>query len=76
VRLWIQDNGLGIASQHQERIFQPFERLHAIETYPGTGVGLAIVRRGIERMGGSVGVESELGQGSRFWLELRGVDES
>ena len=76
VRLWIQDNGLGIAPQHQERIFQPFERLHAIETYPGTGVGLAIVRRGIERMGGSVGVESELGQGSRFWLELRGVDES
>ncbi|MBD2082879.1 PAS domain S-box protein [Leptolyngbya sp. FACHB-17] len=73
VRLWIEDNGIGIAPEHQERIFQPFERLHAMETYSGTGVGLAIVRKGIERMGGKVGVESALGQGSRFWVELREV---
>lgn len=70
VRLWIEDNGIGIAPDHQERIFRVFERLHGIETYPGTGIGLAIVRKGVERMGGRVGVESQLGQGSRFWVEL------
>ena len=47
-----------------------FQRLHAISDYPGTGIGLAIVRKGIDRMGGRVGVESELGKGSRFWIEL------
>lgn len=70
VRLWVEDNGIGIEPRYQERIFQVFERLHGTETYPGTGIGLAIVRKGIERMGGRVGVESELGQGSRFWIEL------
>jgi signal transduction histidine kinase len=70
IRLWIVDNGLGIAVEHQERIFRVFERLHGIETYPGTGIGLAIVRKGVERMGGRVGLESQIGQGSRFWLEL------
>ncbi|HEY9861058.1 MAG TPA: CHASE3 domain-containing protein [Candidatus Obscuribacterales bacterium] len=70
VRLWIQDNGIGIAPEHQERIFRVFERLHGVESYPGTGIGLAIVRKGAERMGGQVGVESSLGVGSRFWLEL------
>jgi len=47
-----------------------FERLHGVETYPGTGIGLAIVRKGIERLGGHVGVESAEGRGSRFWIEL------
>ncbi|MCP6760527.1 MAG: ATP-binding protein [Fischerella sp. CENA71] len=70
IRLWVGDNGIGIASQHQQRIFRTFERLHGIESYPGTGIGLAIIKRGIERMGGSVGVESQLGQGSQFWIEL------
>jgi signal transduction histidine kinase len=70
VRLWVADNGIGIAPEHQERIFGVFERLHGIERYPGTGIGLAVVRRGVERMGGSVGVESAPGQGSRFWIEL------
>jgi signal transduction histidine kinase len=70
VRLWIEDNGIGIAREHQERIFRVFERLHAQEAYPGTGVGLAIVRKGTERMGGSCGVESEPHRGSRFWIEL------
>jgi signal transduction histidine kinase len=69
-RLWVEDNGIGIAPEHQERIFRVFERLHGIETYPGTGIGLAIVRKGIERMGGRAGVESSLRQGSRFWIEL------
>ncbi|MEW6492757.1 MAG: ATP-binding protein [Cyanobacteriota bacterium] len=71
VRLWVEDNGIGIEPQSQERIFQVFERLHGIEIYPGTGMGLAIVRKGIERMGGQVGVESEVGRGSRFWIELQ-----
>lgn len=69
-RLWIQDNGIGIAVEQQERIFNIFERLHSLDAYPGTGIGLAIVRKGSERMGGRVGVESQVGQGSRFWIEL------
>jgi PAS domain S-box-containing protein len=71
VQLWIADNGIGIALEHQQRIFRVFERLHGIETYPGTGIGLAIVHKGIERMGGQVGIESDLGKGSRFWIKLR-----
>ncbi|MDZ7952341.1 sensor histidine kinase [Nostoc sp. DedQUE09] len=70
VRLWVQDNGIGIKKTHQKRIFNPFERLHSYEVYPGSGIGLAIVRKGVERMGGQVGVESQPGQGSRFWIDL------
>lgn len=70
VRLWIQDNGIGIAPEHHEKIFGLFQRLHDNQTYPGTGIGLALVRKGAERMGGRVGVESQLGQGSRFWVDL------
>lgn len=76
VRLWIEDNGIGIAPEHQERIFGVFERLHGIESYPGTGVGLAIVRKGLERMGGQAGVVSAPGAGSRFWIELPRAEES
>lgn len=74
IRLWVQDNGIGIAPEHQKRIFRVFERLHGIESYPGTGIGLAIVKKGADRMGGQVGVESQLGQGSRFWIQLRKHD--
>jgi signal transduction histidine kinase len=70
VRLLIQDNGIGIAAEHHERIFGIFERLNRSEEYPGTGIGLAIVRRAMERLGGSVGVESQPDGGSIFWLEL------
>lgn len=70
VRIWIEDNGIGIAEEHCDRIFRLFERLHTSQAYPGTGIGLALVRKGAERMGGSVGVESEPERGSRFWIEL------
>lgn len=70
VKLTVKDNGIGIAPEHQERIFRVFERLHGVETYPGTGIGLAIVRKGIDRMGGFTGVESQFGQGSQFWIIL------
>jgi PAS domain S-box-containing protein len=70
VRLWVEDEGIGIPPEHAARVFRVFERLHGQEAYPGTGIGLAIVRKGIERMGGRVGVESEPESGSRFWIEL------
>jgi two-component system sensor histidine kinase/response regulator len=70
VRIWIEDNGIGIDPEYHERIFRVFERLNPDSGYPGTGIGLAIVRRAMERMGGKVGVESAPGQGSRFWIEL------
>ncbi|MBJ6723880.1 PAS domain S-box protein [Geomesophilobacter sediminis] len=70
VRLKVQDNGIGVAPEHRERIFNLFERLYGNEMYPGTGIGLAIVRKGVTRMGGRIGVESEPGRGSLFWIEL------
>lgn len=70
VRLYVQDNGIGIAPENQQRIFQVFERVYPAEQYAGHGIGLAIVQRAMERMNGTVGVESHPEQGSRFWLEL------
>jgi signal transduction histidine kinase len=70
VRIWIEDKGVGIGTEHRERIFGVFEQLNP-ESFAGTGIGLAIVRRAIQRMGGRVAVESELGKGSRFYVELR-----
>ena len=70
VRLWIQDNGIGIEPHYHDRIFKLFERLHSKEEYAGTGVGLGIVKRAAERLGGRVGFDSKPGKGSRFWVEL------
>ena len=69
-RLWVEDNGIGVDPQYHDSIFRVFQRLHGVETYPGTGIGLAIVRRGTERMGGRAGVESGPNGGARFWIEL------
>jgi PAS domain S-box-containing protein len=70
VRIYFADNGIGIASRDIARIFGIFERVHPPNTYEGTGIGLAIVKKAVERMGGQVGVESNPAKGSRFWLEL------
>jgi signal transduction histidine kinase len=69
IRIWIEDNGIGIAPGHQDQIFRLFTRLNG-EKYAGTGIGLAIVQKGVERMSGRAGVESVLQQGSGFWFEL------
>jgi PAS domain S-box-containing protein len=71
VRIWFEDNGIGIAPEHHERIFKIFGRVHPDKVYEGTGIGLAIVRKAAERIGGSAGVVSELGKGSRFWVNLK-----
>jgi hypothetical protein len=71
VRLTVQDNGLGFDMKFHDRIFAIFQRLHRAEDYPGTGVGLAIVRKAMERMGGRVWADSAPGRGAAFTLELK-----
>lgn len=73
VRLWVEDNGIGIAPADQARLFRVFERMSNAQPYEGTGIGLAILRKSIEKMGGACGVESDGRNGSRFWIELAGV---
>jgi PAS domain S-box-containing protein len=70
IRVWFKDNGIGIAPENHERIFRLFERIHPATEYEGTGIGLTIVRKAIERMGAQVGFESDLGKGSQFWIQL------
>jgi light-regulated signal transduction histidine kinase (bacteriophytochrome) len=69
-RLYVQDRGIGIEERHFDRIFEVFERLHSQESFSGTGIGLAIVKKAMERMKGKYGVDSKVGVGSRFWIEL------
>jgi signal transduction histidine kinase len=76
VELWMEDNGIGIPRDLQKRLFNIFTRLNRPGLYEGTGIGLAIVKKAVERMGGNVGVESEPGQGSRFWVQLRRPKQS
>jgi signal transduction histidine kinase len=68
IRIWFEDNGTGIPTSFRTRLFAMFARGAA--TGSGTGIGLALVRKNAERMGGRVGVESQEGKGSRFWIEL------
>lgn len=71
VRIYVEDHGIGIAEADRERVFNVFERLNPDKEYSGTGIGLSIVRKAVERMGGKVGVTSTPGGGSKFWLELK-----
>ena len=70
VRIWVEDNGIGIAPGDYERIFQMFVQVNESQLYGGTGVGLAIVRKAVESMHGLVGLESIEKGGARFWVEL------
>jgi len=73
VRIWFEDKGIGIEKQYHDKIWQMFQQLN--KDYEGTGIGLALVRKVVDRMGGKVGVESEPGHGSRFWIELEPAND-
>ena len=68
--IFVRDNGIGFDMKFHDRIFDVFQRLHRAEDYPGTGIGLAIVRKAMERMGGRAWAESEPGKGATFYLEI------
>ena len=70
VVLWVRDNGVGFDMKYHDRIFNIFQRLNPVEDYPGTGIGLAIVRKSMERMGGRAWAESEPGHGATFYLSI------
>jgi len=68
--LWVRDNGIGFDMEHHEEIFDIFQRLNVANDYPGTGIGLAIVRKAMDRMGGRAWAESKPGAGATFYLEI------
>lgn len=71
VRLWIGNNGIGIDEKDRPRVFRMFDRINPANQFEGTGIGLTIVRKAVERMGGRIDFESEEGKGSQFWIELK-----
>jgi len=76
IQFWIEDNGIGIAREHLHNAFKIFQHLHPRDHYSGTGMGLALTAKAVELMRGSIGVESIVKQGSRFWFELPCAEES
>jgi signal transduction histidine kinase len=79
IQFWVQDNGRGLTPDEQDQLFKPFSQLGGgREGTQGYGLGLSIVRRIVEKLGGQVGVESQAvaGQGSRFWFSLPAADEA
>jgi len=69
-RLWVRDNGVGFDMKYHDRVFAIFQRLHRAEDFAGTGVGLALVAKAVQRMGGRVWAESAPGAGATFYLEF------
>lgn len=69
-RIFVRDNGIGIEPRFHQKIYGVFERLHSADQYPGTGIGLAIVKKAVEQMEGQIGLESKPGEGCCFWIEL------
>lgn len=70
VRITVEDNGIGIEPRHHDRLFRIFERLHPRDQFAGNGIGLAIVKKAVEQMGGAVGIEAKDGPGTRFTVDL------
>jgi len=68
--IWVRDNGIGFDMEYHDRIFEIFHRLQQSEGYPGTGVGLAMARKAVERMGGHIWAESKPGKGAIFYMEI------
>lgn len=70
IEIFVRDNGIGIDPQYQEQIFKIFKRLHTDSEYDGTGIGLAVVKRAVKKVGGKLRMESSVGRGSTFYVSL------
>jgi len=70
IEIFVRDNGIGIDPQYQQQIFDIFRRLHTESEYEGTGIGLAVVKRAVQRIGGKLRLESAVGEGSTFYINL------
>jgi len=75
-RFAVADNGIGIPDGARDRVFQIFQRLHPMDAYPGTGIGLAIASRIVERHHGRIWIDSEVGKGATFWFSLPAEPEA